>query len=404
MKIAYLMNSYPMTSTTFIRREIQALEGMGLEIKRFAIRRWNDRLVDPRDQAEIARTEYLLQGNEVALVLGFLLAGLAHPLRLLRVLPAWFDLVRRAGGGWVRHAAYLMQATLLRQRAAASGVTHVHVHFGTNATAVAMLSRLMGGPSYSFTVHGPDELVDPQALSFPSKIRHAAWVVAISEYCLGRLRALSDEADHAKLHIVHCGVEVASLDAFRRPYPDNHQLVCIGRLCPQKGQVHIPQAVSALKADFPQVRVLLVGDGESRAEVEREMARHGVEQQVRILGWMANDEACEQVAASRGFVLPSYAEGLPVVLMEALALERAVISTTIAGIPELVVPGDNGWLVAPGDVAALTAALRALLVTPVDTLAQMGKAGRARVEAQHDIHTEARKLLALLRGTVPAPH
>jgi glycosyltransferase involved in cell wall biosynthesis len=386
------MNTYPITSTTFIRRELHALESQGMKIKRFAIRRWAERLVDERDNAEIGRTEYLLQGNQLRLVLSFLFDLLTRPWQVARALGPWMTLIRSAQGQWVRHVAYLMQACLLVRRAKATGISHIHVHFGTNAAAVAMLSRVMGGPTYSFTVHGPDELVDPLAQAFPLKIRHAAWVVAISEYCRGRLKGCSDAADHAKIHIVHCGVELADLERFRRPQLANQQLVCVGRLCPQKGQVLIPEAVAALRDEFPRLRVLLVGDGESREAVEAEIARHGVAEQVQILGWQPNDKACELVAGSRGLLLPSYAEGLPVVLMEAMALERPVISTTIAGIPELVIPGENGWLIAPGDVEALTRALRELLACTPQQLQLMGRAARSRVLAQHDVLTEAGKL------------
>jgi colanic acid/amylovoran biosynthesis glycosyltransferase len=392
MTIAYLMNTYPITSTTFIRRELHALERRGLAVKRFAIRRWSEPLVDERDTAEIARTEYLLQDNGARLVMSFLRDLVTRPARVARAIGPWLSLVRSAGGGWIRHVAYLLQACYLVRRAQAAGVSHLHVHFGTNATAVAMLARRMGGPSYSFTVHGPDELVDPVALSFPLKIRDAAWVVAISEYCRSRLKALSEPRDHDKIHVVHCGVEFADLERFRRPQPANRQIVCLGRLCPQKGQVHIPEAVAALKHEFPDLQVLLVGDGESRAAVEAEIARHGVGEQVRILGWMANDKACALVAASRGLLLPSYAEGLPVVLMEAMALERPVVTTTVAGIPELVQPGENGWLVAPGDVPALARALGELLRCTPEQLAAMGRAARRRALEQHDILTEAGKL------------
>lgn len=400
MKIAYLMNSYPMTSTTFVRREIQALESLQVAVKRYAIRQWSETLVDERDRVELTRTEYLLTGNVGALILIALREWLLHPWRVSRALGPWFRLIRKARGGFVKHAAYLMQAIYLRRQVSDAGIDHIHVHFGTNATAVALLCRVMGGPGYSFTVHGPDELVDPESLSFRLKIAEAKFVVAISEYCRRRLIELCRDEDRDKIRIVHCGLELPDLTQFRTAPSGNHQLVCVGRLCPQKGQHLIPQAVAALRAEFPRIKVLLIGDGESRARVEMEIERLGAQDLVEILGWQSNRRACEVIADSRALILPSFAEGLPVVIMEAMAIERPIISTYIAGIPELVEPGRTGWLVEAGDVEGLTKVMREALNQPVDALARMGAAARERVLERHDILKEAGKLKTLFEAAV----
>lgn len=398
-----------MTSTTFIRREIEALEALGLEIRRFAIRAWPVGLVDPRDRAEAGRTEYLLTGNLAGLV-GALLREIAgNPLGLLRSLPTWLRL-RRDTGGLVRPAAYWMQAALLRQRAAAEGIDHVHVHFATNATAVALLSRRMGGPGYSFTAHGPDEFADAPSLSFPPKIAGARFVVAISHHCRERLIALGRPADAARIHLARCGL---ALEEFPGPdaatearAADSQTFVCVGRLCPVKGQVLIPAAVAALTPRFPGLRVVLVGDGESRPAIEAAIRTHGVGDRVILRGWAPNAEVLALVRESRALLLPSHAEGLPVVIMEALALGRPVVSTRIAGIPELV-DGSCGWLVPPGDTAALAEALAAALRCPPAAWAAMGAAGRARVARHHDRRRLARILSRLfadaLRDATPAP-
>ncbi|SFL93523.1 Glycosyltransferase involved in cell wall bisynthesis [Methylorubrum salsuginis] len=397
-----------MTSTTFIRREIEALEQRGLEIRRFAIRAWPVALVDLRDVAEQGRTEYLLTGNLAGLVGAFLREAADNPGGLLRSLPTWLRLARDTGG-LVRPMAYLMQAALLRRRAAKEGIDHIHVHFATNATAVAMLARLMGGPGYSFTAHGPDEFADSATLSVAPKIARARFVVAISDYCRDRLAGLAGPGDAAKIHLARCGL---ALEEFPDGDPETDALaaasqtfVCVGRFCPVKGQVLIPQAVAALAPRFPRLRVVLVGDGESRPAIEAAIRAHDVSDRVILHGWAPNAEVLALIRTSRALLLPSEAEGLPVVIMEALALRRPVITTRIAGIPELV-DDSCGWLISPGDGVALTGALAAALDCPPAEWAAKGAAGRERVECLHDRRSLARALNRLFaeagRSEAPA--
>ena len=397
MNIAYLMNTYPLISTTFIRREIEALERRGLTIRRYAMRKWDGVLVDPRDIAEVERTHYILSGNAGGLVKAFFRELINNPGGLAKAMGPWWSLVRSARGGLVRHAAYLMEACYFRQLMAADKIDHVHVHFLTNATAVAMLSRIMGGPSYSATVHGPDELTDAPLLEFPQKIQHAAFIAAISNFCKSQLIRFSSIAAAEKIKIVHCGLNMDDFDTSAPP--DNQTLVCVGRLCPQKGQAQLPAIAASLRDEFPGLKLILVGDGESRGAVEAEIARCCVGEQVIIKGWMGNSAVREAVRNARAFLLPTFAEGLPVVIMEALALGRPVISTYVAGIPELVDAG-CGWIVPAGDADALTAAMREALSATPEQLAAKGREGRARIEHAHDVDKEAAKLAALFDSVV----
>jgi glycosyltransferase involved in cell wall biosynthesis len=383
-----------MTSTTFIRREIEALEALGLEIRRFAIRTWPVALVDPCDEAERCATEYLLSGNVTGLVTALLREIAGNPIGLGKSLPAWLRL-RRDTGGFVRPVAYLMQASLLRQRARAEGIDHIHAHFATNATAVVMLARLMGGASYSFTAHGPDEFEDPEAMSFEPKIAHSQFVVAISDHCRERLTELGRPEDAAKIHLARCGVALEEFDTVEPGCAgDSQTLVCVGRLCPAKGQILIPEVVAALAPQFPRLRVMLVGDGESRPAVEAAIRAHGVEDRVILRGWAPNTEVRQILRESRALLLPSFAEGLPIVIMEALALGCPVISTRVAAIPELV-DENCGWLVAPGDTVALAQAIREALTCSSATLAAKGAVGRERVLRRHDRRVLARMLSGL---------
>ncbi|MBO9423185.1 glycosyltransferase family 4 protein [Labrenzia sp. R4_1] len=396
--IGYILNTYPVPSATFIRREIYALENLGFTVTPFACRRFAGDLVDPKDRSEAARTEYLLDGKLADLLLASIREIFTNITGVWRTLPIWKQLHSNADGGFVRHVAYLMQAASLRQKASRSGIRHLHAHFGTNATAIAMLAHSLGGPNYSFTAHGPNEFENPEAQSFALKIQNAAFVLAISDYCKNLLSSFTQRPeDNEKIHIARCGIKLDDYRPQPPVSPTNNTFVCVGRLCPEKGQVHIPAAVSALKADYSDIKVILVGDGESRADVEAAIKGHAVEDHVILYGWGSNSEVQDFIKSSRALVLPSYAEGLPIVLMEALALTRPVITTTIAGIPELV-NASCGWLIEPGDENALAEAFRSALSADPKTLQAMGETGRQRVTAMHDISDLARALCEHLKS------
>lgn len=392
MKLAYLLNSYPMTSTTFIRREIEAIEAAGVPVTRFSVRHWGTALVDPDDIAEQGRTEYLLTGNVARLVTGALSEPLARPRRLLGTIPAWRTVHRAAGGGLVRHVNYLLQAIHLRRRTAALGITHVHAHFSTNAATVAMLAHRLGGPTYSFTVHGPDELVDPAANALAAKVGEARFVAAITDYCAGRIAGEAPDAAD-RIRIIPCGIDLADFGPTPEEPAAAQRLVCVGRLCPNKAQTLIPAAVARIRDRFPDMVVDLIGDGEDRPKIEAEVRRLGLERNIRLLGWAAAPAVREHIRASAALLLPSYAEGLPIVLMEALALERPVLTTTIAGIPELV-DARCGWLFPAGSVEAMAAAMADALSATPEHRAAMGREGRRRVAERHDVNRSAALLIA----------
>ncbi len=388
MKIAYLMNSYPMTSTTFIRREIHALEELGVDVKRFAVRAWAEELVDPRDIAERDKTTYLLTGNTVGLLWSFAKELAVNPWGLAKAVAASFKLWRAAGRDFVRHVAYLLEAIELRQRLQKARLKHVHVHFATNATTVAMLCGVLGGSTYSFTVHGPDELVEPYRLSYDLKMRNAAFVAAISNFCRVQLARFGGAHHWNKIEIVPCALDLEEFKRDSNTVSANNTFVCIGRLCHQKAQTLLPDAIEPLVDEFPDLKIILVGDGETREEIEDKIAKKGLEEHFELVGWRSNEEVRSTLRGARAMVLPSFAEGLPVSIMEAFALGKPVISTYIAGIPELV-DGSCGWIVPAGDIEALTAALMDCLMTSESELAKMGEIGRSRIEARHDVRRSA---------------
>lgn len=258
-----------------------------------------------------------------------------------------------------------------------------------------MLTRLLGGPSYSFTVHGPEEFDKPQFLHLRQKVQHAAFVVVISSYGRSQLWRWLPAAEWTKVHVVHCGLEPAFFSAILDLQPSVvPRLINVGRLCAQKGQLLLVEAAARLAAEGLHFELVLAGDGEMRGQIEEAVLYHGLQNMVRITGWISSQTVREELLASRALVMSSFAEGLPVVIMEAMAVGRPVITTRIAGIPELVREGVEGWLVPPGSLEALISSMRACLQADGATLRRMGEAARERVSARHDADTEAGKLMS----------
>ena len=395
MTIAYLVNQYPKVSHSFIRREIAGLEACGIDVARFAIRSCSSELVDEADKLELEKTRIVLDSGIGGLLFGLLRVAITKPVSFWKTL--WFTLKIGLGSerGILNHLAYLAEACILLGWFSKLEITQVHAHFGTNSTTVAMLCHLLGGPPYSFTVHGPEEFDKVQLISLPEKIKRAAFVVAVSSFGKSQLYRWCEYEHWSKIHVIHCGVDEMFLTKPPTPVPNQPQLVCVGRLSEQKGHLLLIEAVRRLAEEGLQFKLILAGDGELRSQIETMITQFELQDRIEITGWVSNTEVQQQILASKALVLPSFAEGLPVVIMEALALGRPVISTYIAGIPELVEPGVCGWLVPSGSVEALTIAMRTVLQSPVAQLEQMGKTGVERVAQQHHVATEARKLAVL---------
>lgn len=401
-RVAYLINHYPKVSHSFIRREILALEGQGVGVLRIAVRGWGDALADPADEAERRNTRYLLQHGVAPLLAAGARLALVRPRHFARAIRLMWTMWRRSDRTLFHHLAYLLEAAQLVGWLEAERVAHLHAHFGTNPAEVAMLARVLGGPPYSFTVHGPEEFDKPLALGLGAKVQHAAFVVAISSFGRSQLYRWLPLADWAKVQVVHCGLERAFHEGAAAGAVDAPRLVCVGRLCEQKGQLLLVQALQQVVARGVAIELVLAGDGEMRAEIEALVDRLGLRTRVRITGWIGSAEVRAEILAARALVLPSFAEGLPVVIMEAMALRRPVITTFVAGIPELVRDGTDGWLVPAGDVDALAHAIEACAAASPEALERMGEAVRARVLERHDSDREAARLALLFAGSARA--
>lgn len=397
LHIAYLVNQYPAVSHSFIRREILALEAQGVAVQRISLRGWNGSLADPLDELERERTRFVLQHGFRRLLGAVAATALTRPKALLAALVQATRLAKGSDRSLGFHWIYLAEACVVARWLRDGGVKHVHAHFGTNSTEVALLAALLADSSYSFTVHGPDEFDRPRAIGLGEKIRRAAFVVAITSFTRSQLFRWVERSHWEKIHVVHCGLEPAFHSMPAVGVPDGKRLVCVGRLSEQKGHLLLLAAMRAAFDRGCRFDLVLAGDGELRKALEQRIDELGLRPNVRITGWISSSEVRKELLAARALVLPSFAEGLPVVIMEAMALRRPVIATYVAGIPELVIPGEVGWLVAAGDADALTDAIADCLAESSAMLDRMGERARQRVLARHDIDVEAAKIARLFR-------
>jgi len=392
MRIAYLTNQYPHVRHTFIRREIVALEALGVEVLRFSIRDSGHDAVDPADHSEYGKTRALLNVGKGTLLFALLVATITRPMRLIRAARWAIRFGRRADRGVLVHIVYLAEACVLRKWLAKAGATHLHVHFATNPAAVALFCRVLGGPNYSITVHGPEEWDRPEAISLKEKYEQAAFVVAVSDFGRCQVYRWTKLEYWPRVHVVRCGVDDAFLKLDPVPVPETNTLVLVAGLVEQKGHLLLLQALEKVRDAGFAFQMIFVGDGHLRPILEAKVARLGLKEHVRFAGWQSNDQVREHLRRARALVMPSFAENLPVAMMEALAMGRPVLGTYIAGVPELIESGVNGWLVPAGNVAATAEAILAILQTPVNELTRMGQAGAERVRRSHDARKEAAKL------------
>lgn len=392
MKIAYLINQYPGISHSFVRREIQALERLDVDVARFAIRPSKQGLVSDEDKAEEAITRQIVETPPWQIIKAISASFIAAPLSALKTMGTAARLGWRSEAGLLRHIIYYFEALVLATWLRGEKISHIHAHFGTNSSTVALMAAKILGGSFSFTVHGPEEFDKPELISLEEKIKAAAFTVAISSFGMSQLRRLVTPDHWDKIKIVHCGIEDAFHEGNVAPLNAKGSFVCVGRLCEQKGQVTLVEAAGALKKTGRDFELVLVGDGEMRADIEKAARDFDVADRVVFAGWKTPAEVRTAIENARAFVLPSYAEGLPVSIMEAFMLNRPVISTFIAGIPELVEPGVNGWLVPAGDTKSLAEVMAEAIDASDETIIAMSAHGKNKTAERHNIDAEAAKL------------
>jgi colanic acid/amylovoran biosynthesis glycosyltransferase len=404
--VLYLVNQYPAVTHTFIKREVLALERSGMKVIRVAARA-GKALVDQGDIKEQERTTYLLR-QPLNLLKAVIWLLLLRPQSVVKALATTLRMMRRSDRGPLLHILYLIEACGVASLVHATGAVHIHAHFGTNPAEVALLASELSGATYSFTVHGYDEYDKPEFIGLRAKIRGSAFVAAVSFFGRSQLYRWCEDADREKIRLIRCGIEKQFYEAANDAPCQTARFLCVARLCREKGQDILIKAAAEVAAARHRFEVVLIGDGETRHELEALIAKLQLSGTVRLLGWLSSADVQREMIGARALVVPSLAENLPVVIMEAMALRRAVVATQIAGIPELVLPRETGWLIPAGSVEALASAMTDCLLASREVLWAMGRRGRERVLALHNIDREAAALAALFadasrqRDTVPA--
>lgn len=403
--VAYLTGEYPKLSHTFIQREIAGLRRLGIAVRPCSVRRTAlGRIVGEEERLAHAETFCILPEarNPLRLARAHLACLAAGPRRYLAA--AWLAVRTAAPGtrGALYQLFYFLEAGVLAARLGSMGVRHLHNHFADSSCTVAMLASALSGVPYSLTMHGPSDFFAPEKWRLREKIARARFVACISRFCRSQGMLFSAPEHWQKLHVVHCGVEPARYRAVEpsaeRPAGAPLRLLFVGRLAEVKGLRVLFAALAHLPEDLA-AELTLVGDGPDRAALEAAAVALGLDDRVRFLGARSQGEVAGHLRAADLFVLPSFAEGVPVVLMEAMASRVPVIATRVGGVAELVEDGVSGLLVAPSDVEALAAAVARLAADPALRRA-MGEVGRAKVEAEFDIAAETVRLAGLL--AVPA--
>ncbi|TNJ37002.1 glycosyltransferase family 4 protein [Prosthecochloris vibrioformis] len=398
--IAYLCSEYPAISHTFIFREIESLRQAGMTVHTATIRKSSDiGLMTPAEQHEAAETFVVLSRSLYAMLKAHVHCLLKNPAGYMRMAIAGLKPVFNGPRSPIKAAAYFTEAGIVLEWLHRLGVTHVHEHFGNPTAFVALLMKTYGGISYSISIHGPDIFYHVDSSMLEEKVKNASFVRCISYYCRSQIMRISPNSTWPHHHIVRCGVDPATY--VPRPDPQNEvpNLLCVGRLVPAKGQHILLEACAILRKAGVRFHLTLVGDGPDRKSLEAFSQAHNLNEIVTFTGVLGQDRVRDYYDQADMFILASFAEGVPVVLMEAMAKEIPVISTRITGIPELIEHGINGFLATPGDVEDLALQIRALIEN-AGMRNQFGKEGRKTVEKQYNQHANNNTMVDLFTKAI----
>ncbi len=398
-RIAYLTGEYPRATDTFIQREVAALRSDGFEVDTFAVRRpGSEHLTGPQQREGQATTTYLLElAKSPALLAAHVKMLAANPGGYLRGLRLARETKRAGVRGSIYQLIYFVEAVVLAHQIRSRGIDHLHNHFGDSSCTVAMLAAEVAGVPYSFTLHGSAIFFEAKTWRLDQKLDRAAFCACISHFTRSQAAIFAAPETMSRIHLIHCGIEPATLT------PVNHEgratmLMFVGRVVEQKGIGVLFDALDLLQDQAPDLELTVIGDGPDRAALERRAADRGLGDRVHFLGSKAPADVASLLTTADIFVLPSYAEGVPVVLMEALGTGLPAVASYVGGIPELVEDDVTGYLVPPGDPQVLADRIAALVADPA-LRNRLGAAGRAKVVADFDAGAEARRLGSLFTNT-----
>jgi glycosyltransferase involved in cell wall biosynthesis len=400
MRIGYFTNTYPRATDTFIQREVIGLRERGFDVRTFSVHRTgSDHDVGPEVIAEKKNTTYLLPVNPLTLLLRTFSTFLASPANFLGTLGLALRTAQPGFKGRLWQLFYFLEAVLLARELRRQSIAHLHNHLGDASGTVAMLACRLAKVGYSITIHGPHIFFDPTHWALREKVKYARFIACISHYCKSQMMLFSDQADWSRLEIVHCGVDIQRF-GFVAPRNSARKLLYTGRLAAEKGLPVLFDSLKMLKDSGYAFELTLIGDGPDRAMLEALARQLGIGDSVIFAGYASQDVVRDTLQQSDIFILPSFAEGVPVSLMEAMACGIPVIGTYVGGVVELIEPGRTGQVVPPADVASLRDAI-AKYLEATEFRAQMSTQGREKIMADFNLDLEVDKLARLFRLHAP---
>jgi glycosyltransferase involved in cell wall biosynthesis len=401
--LAYLVSQYPAVSHTFILREIHQLRRIGMAIRTASVKppAPSPQGFTDAELHEAGATFYVKTRGPLR-ILGDHATRLARgPRAYLSGLLLAFRLAGLDLKAVLYHLFYFGEAVAVGEWMRRNGLRHLHVHFANAAATVAMLIEKTHGFPYSMTVHGPDEFYDTGFYHLREKVEGASFICCISRFCRSQLMMTSSPDHWEKMEVCPLGVDPEAFQPRERALGSEFRVLCVGRLTPAKGQAVLLAAVAKLVERGRRVHADLVGDGPDRSALERQAARLNIAGNVTFHGAVNQDRIAGLLAHADAFALPSFAEGVPVSLMEAMAMEIPCVSTAIAGIPELIQSGEEGILVPPSDPDLLAAAIEALIEDPELRL-RLARAGRRKVIESYNLRANTERLAAIFERRLRA--
>lgn len=395
--IAYLTGEYPAVSHTFILREVEALRKLGVKVITCSIRQTNpDQHRGVEEKKAFKTTFYVLAHakNPIRFISDHVSMMIKSPKNFIKALG--LTLKTRPPGlkALLYQLFYFSEAVILARHLNKNNIQHIHNHFGDSSCTVAMLAGLLADIPYSFTMHGPTEFFEIDKWFLDEKVARAKFVACISHFCRSQVMSVSDPKHWPKIYIVHCGVNPKNYSKLSQN--SGKELLFIGRLTAVKGVPILIEAFTRVLDEHPNANLTLIGDGPERPSIEALISKRTLHKNISLTGYLNQKEVAQKLSQSNILVLPSFAEGVPVVLMEAMACGLPVITTRIAGIPELVEDGKSGILLPPGDTDSLTKQIIKLLKDPA-LCKKMGAAGCAKINTDYNTIHEARWLLDIMK-------
>lgn len=400
LRLLYLTTHYPSFSHTFIADEVAHLRRMGATIATAAVNAPDDgSLLTDADRVAARETFHIKRHGMRRAIAALASAFVRRPVGLVRCAGRLLRIDAGDLPGLRKRAAQFVEGAIVWRHCRSLGITAIHAHFGHVPASIAWYAAEIGRSvapdeqwTWSMTVHGWHEFTSERRNLLAEKVRAAAVVVCISDFTRSQMMRIADPTDWDRLVVVRCGIDVRNFPS--RPAgltSDEPSIVMTARLSPEKGHLVLLDALVRLREMQRPVRARLIGGGPFEPSIRDAIAERNLDETVEMLGPQPPAVVESALSTATIFCLPSFAEGLPVSIMEAMAVGVPVVTTAISGIPELVIDGVTGRCLPAGRADLLAAAIAGILDDP-EAAARQVTTGRDAVLAAHDGPSNAAQL------------